>query len=400
VTETMWDQELLRVAAVRELGLLDTPREERFDRITRLTRQLLDVPIALVSLVDLDRQWFKSCAGIDMQEGPRSESLCSRAIASGGLLEVADATKDPRFAGNSLVLGPPYIRFYAGQPLSGPGGHLVGTLCVIDLEPRILTKAQRHRLRDLSAWVELECSVAQADRAARTAEKTRADFVSVVGRELHTPLTSIHGALELAGSGQFGALPPGVEKLVSIAAKNTDRLVRLADDVLDCSRLQNHRCNLRFTDVDLCEVVEQALNAVEGAAERTGIQLRADLERCFVRGDLDRLVQVLVNLLGNAIRVAPNGSPVAVRCTRVGDDAVIDVRDQGPGVPQAEVERIFEPFVQLPGHAGGAGLGLAIARGIVQAHGGAVRAESAPERGSTFTVTLPVAGPDVDRPWW
>ncbi|GLZ37338.1 GAF domain-containing sensor histidine kinase [Actinokineospora sp. NBRC 105648] len=399
-----WDSEIQRVAAVRALRLLDTPREERFDRITRLAQHLLRVPIALISLVEVDRQWFKSCAGLDSEQTHRGVSFCSHAIAAGRLLEVTDATLDPRFARNPHVLGDPGIRFYAGQPVAAPSGHLVGTLCVIDRVPRELTDLERGHLRDLAAWVQLECAVVQASRWERDNARTRRDFVSVLSHELRTPLTSIHGSLELAMSGRFGELAPQLRRLVGIAARNTDRLVRLAGDVLDLQHMRHGVLRLRLERLALSEVVDHAMQAVEHTARAAGVAVMASCgERAVVRGDGDRLVQVVTNLLANAVRVSTPGSRVRVGCDVSPGWAAITVRDQGPGVPPELLDAIFEPFAQFEvprqRQAGGAGLGLAITRGIVEAHGGRVRAFPAPGGGSTFEVVLPTGGPAEDRPW-
>src|SRR5450830_1857656 len=128
--------ETLRLAALRGTGLLDTPREERFDRLTRMARQLLGVKISVVSLVDSDRQWFKSCDGLDAEATSRDVSFCGHTILQPDIFEVPDALLDPRFADNPLVLGPPNIRFYAGAPLRSPEGLRLGSLCVIHDEPR------------------------------------------------------------------------------------------------------------------------------------------------------------------------------------------------------------------------------------------------------------------------
>ena len=127
-----------RLAALRELLLLDTPPEERFDRLARFAAEQLDTPIALLTLVDGQRQWFKSRMGIDVTETPRDVSFCGHAIMKNDLFVVEDASRDPRFADNPLVTGDPHLRFYAGAPLSAPGGHRIGTLCVIDTVPRTL----------------------------------------------------------------------------------------------------------------------------------------------------------------------------------------------------------------------------------------------------------------------
>ena len=138
-----------RLAALRTLAVLDTPPEDRFDRLTRLAAIIFECPIALVSLVDSERQWFKSCVGLAANETPRDVSFCGHAIHRDEALVVRNALADPRFADNPLVTHAPAIRFYAGQPLRSPGGHRIGTLCVIDREPRVPTAAQLAALADV-----------------------------------------------------------------------------------------------------------------------------------------------------------------------------------------------------------------------------------------------------------
>lgn len=127
-----------RLQALRELLLLDTPPEERYDRLARFVAEQLDMPIALLTLVDGQRQWFKSRVGVDVTETPRDISFCGHAILQDGLFVVEDARSDPRFSDNPLVVGAPHIRFYAGAPLSSPSGYRIGTLCVLDTVPRTL----------------------------------------------------------------------------------------------------------------------------------------------------------------------------------------------------------------------------------------------------------------------
>ncbi len=145
-----------RCAALHSLDILDTPAEERFDRVTRLAQQLFDVPIVLVSLVDSERQWFKSRQGLDATETPRSISFCGHAVAADAAFVIEDTLLDERFADNPLVTGEPHIRFYAGQPLRLPAGQRVGTLCMIDRKPRKLDGEQRNCLRDLALLIEAE----------------------------------------------------------------------------------------------------------------------------------------------------------------------------------------------------------------------------------------------------
>ncbi len=127
-----------RLNALRELLLLDTPPEERYDRLARFAAEQLDMPIALLSLVDGQRQWFKSRVGVEITEAARDISFCGHAIMKKELFVVEDASADPRFSDNPQVMGEPHIRFYAGAPLTSPSGHHIGTLCVIDTVPRTL----------------------------------------------------------------------------------------------------------------------------------------------------------------------------------------------------------------------------------------------------------------------
>ena len=147
--------EQARLDVLRSLNILDTLPEERFDRLTRLARKLFDVPIALVSLVDVNRQWFKSSAGLDATETPREISFCGHAILGEDILAIPDAARDERFHDNPLVTGEPGIRFYAGCPLTVANGKL-GTLCLIGKEPREFDEDDRALLRDLARIVEQE----------------------------------------------------------------------------------------------------------------------------------------------------------------------------------------------------------------------------------------------------
>ncbi|ARP97348.1 sensor domain-containing diguanylate cyclase [Bordetella genomosp. 13] len=147
-----------RIAALRTLNILDTLPEERFDRYTRMARRLFGVPVSLVSLIDTDRQWFKSRMGLDVPQTPRDVSFCGHAILGDGVLLVPDARNDERFHDNPLVSGDPHIRFYAGCPLAAPDGSKLGTLCLLDFEPRSMDEENQGLLRDLAGMVQEELS--------------------------------------------------------------------------------------------------------------------------------------------------------------------------------------------------------------------------------------------------
>src|SRR5688572_1160630 len=153
--------EVARLETLHALNILDTSPEERFDRLTRLARRMFHVPIALVSLIDANRQWFKSSAGLDVRETPRDTSFCGHAILDDAIMMVPNALDDPRFADNPSVTGEPHVRFYAGAPLKAPNGTRLGTLCIIDRKARVLDADDLAALRDMAAIVEDELAARQ-----------------------------------------------------------------------------------------------------------------------------------------------------------------------------------------------------------------------------------------------
>lgn len=180
------DGEDARLESLRRLDVLDTPREERFDRITRLAAHVAGTEIALVSLVDRDRQWFKSSVGLDVQSTSRDASFCAHAILDAGPMVVEDATDDPRFADNPLVTGAPNIRMYVGHPIHAPDGAPVGTLCVIGRSPGTLDPATMDALRDLAALVEIELD---RDRLTESERELRGHLEDARRRLAVDPLT-------------------------------------------------------------------------------------------------------------------------------------------------------------------------------------------------------------------
>ena len=181
------ENEARRLATLRGMEILDTPREERFDRYTRIAARAFDMPIALISLIDESRQWFKSAVGINGNETPRDISFCGHTILGDGVFEVRNARLDPRFRDNLLVVRSPRIRFYAGAPLKAPDGHRIGTLCIIDRIPRELSDDEKTMLQNLADMVagEIIRKVdAEADRSDRiTHMVSGTDFFNSIAGE-------------------------------------------------------------------------------------------------------------------------------------------------------------------------------------------------------------------------
>ncbi len=190
--------ETCRLQSLQSLRILDTEPEERFDRITRLAKRIFGTPIALVSLVDRNRQWFKSRQGLEARETPREISFCGHAVAQNELLVVADAALDPRFRDNPLVTGAPNIRFYAGCPVRAPNGSALGTLCIIDTTPREFSAEDRAFLCELGSMIDDELiSLSRASTDDLTGLSNRLGFrtiaahVLAVCRRTHSPAVTV-----------------------------------------------------------------------------------------------------------------------------------------------------------------------------------------------------------------
>ncbi|NTX63492.1 response regulator [Myxococcus sp. CA051A] len=228
-------------------------------------------------------------------------------------------------------------------------------------------------------------------------ERMKNEFVSTVSHELRTPLTSIRGSLGLLEGGIVGELPEQALDMVRIARSNTERLIRLINDILDLEKMEAGKLELKLAPLEGPELVDATFSGLRGVADAAGVALRAVVEDApRVKGDRDRLIQVLTNLVSNAVKFSPRGAEVAVHVRLEAPGRVrFSVVDRGPGIPEVQRGQLFARFHQLDGSdtrsKGGTGLGLAISQAIVNQHGGSIEVESALGTGSTFTFTLDAA---------
>ncbi len=380
-----------RLAALQELRLLDTPAEERFDRITRTARDLFHVPIALISLVDAKRQWFKSRTGLDVTETPRSISFCGHAILGDDALVVENALEDSRFSDNPLVTSPPEIRFYAGIPLRSRTGRKLGTLCLLDRMPRSFGAEEVARLRDLAAWAERELNLS-VEVEASIAEM-RETFVRLVSHELRTPVTSIVGALELMRGDSVAG--DHIDALSGIAIDGARKLNRIVDDIVEISELDAGQQDVTPSRIELSLFIEAAMEHYVAAARQVGVDMTmaapADLS---IQAAPKLLGRILRTLLDNALRFSPPDTTITLAAAPTNQSMIrISIRDHGPGIPAEHIPRLFQPFVQADASDSrshnGFGVGLAICRRLATAMGGQLGYEPAEGGGSRFFVDLP-----------
>ncbi len=385
-----------RLAALAATGLLDSPPEEAFDRLTRLAAEFLKAPLAQVNLVDDHRQFSKSTVAPegwpDDPNTPLEDCYCKWAVAECAPVVVADARTDTRTC-DSKPLRDQNLVSYLGVPLVLSTGHALGTLCVAGFEPREWTPRELRVLQDLGASAANEMEMRLNAAARRELARMKDEFISIVAHELRTPLTSIRGSLGLLASGKLDGTPQA-HRMLQIAAQNSDRLVALINDMLDLDRMHSGRLEMEPALHAVEPLVQQALDAVQGAAAELQVRLEARVDPgLHVWADAGRVVQVLVNLLSNAAKFSPAGALVEVIAEDRGSNALFQVRDRGRGIPADRLDDIFERFRQVDSSdardKGGTGLGLAICRTIVQQHGGRIWVASEWGKGSTFFFTLP-----------
>ncbi len=235
----------------------------------------------------------------------------------------------------------------------------------------------------------------------REIERMKNEFVSVVSHELRTPLTSIRGALGLLASGKMGEFPEKAHRMLDIAVNNTDRLMRLINDILDIERIDSGRTVMQKREIDIADIMQQAVDVMRAMADKASVVLEVVPIHLNIELDPDRFIQTFTNLLSNAIKFSPPSGVVTIG-GQLGTGVLhLFVRDQGRGIPPDKLETIFERFHQVDAsdsrEKGGTGLGLAICRTIVQQHGGRIWAESMEGKGSTFCIDLPLAAQEPRR---
>jgi signal transduction histidine kinase/ActR/RegA family two-component response regulator len=417
-----------RLAVLESYGILDTPPEKAFDDVVKLTGQLLDAPIVAVNLIARGRQWFKSEIGLGIREMPLDDSICRFALIEGQGMVVPDTLEDVRFQCNPLVTGAPGLRFYAGQVLRTRDGVALGTLCVLDTAPRPqgLTAQQAFTLSTLARQImsQIELRKALADQQAliaqqaatqaalRLADRKKDEFLAMLAHELRNPLAPITAAAAILTSFKFDEAM--VKRTSAIIARQAGHMTALIDDLLDVSRVTRGKVELETVDLDIRDVIADAVEQVRPLIERHAHRLDLQLATgdAIVTGDRKRLVQVMTNLLSNAAKYTPDGGRIDVvldtvyakvhaKVHRTAPDAdagtlSIVIRDNGIGMAPELIASAFDLFSQgaqgLDRSQGGLGIGLALVKSLLQLHGGTIAAESGGTgMGSTFRVTLPLA---------
>ncbi len=515
-----------RLEKLHSYNILDTYAEDIFDDLTKMVAKLLNVPIVLVSLVDKDRQWFKSKVGLEANETPREISFCRYTIMQDEILEVENAHADERFNRNPLVTGNPNIAFYAGAPLTDNEGFNIGTLCAIDTVPKTLTEFERSILdtvsktimrliefrkkqeeqviynkffdltldmlcvastdgffkllnpsftkimgwseedlmrnkfidyihpedvdttikefkklrkgynavgfqnrfktkagkwlwlewtcysdqntkelfavaRDITDLKEIQTGLINEKKETEKLTLAKDEFLANMSHEIRTPLNSILGFLDLLSKTSLNEEQKQYVDISSIASKN---LAVLVNDILDISKLESGRILLEDAPINVEGIIKQVIHLLSSKASVKNIKLMSTIDNsipAFLQGDETRITQILVNLIGNAIKFTDSGF-VEVKVMEIHKNKEyvslrFSVKDSGIGIPLEKQHLIFERFTQAETSTtrlyGGTGLGLNIVKMLVDLFGGKLELESLPGKGSEFSfeLTLPIS---------
>jgi PAS domain S-box-containing protein len=288
-----------------------------------------------------------------------TESLICTTLVE-GTLQSSELEQFRRADGSTFPAG------YVSSPMCDDDGHVIGAVVTF----RDMT--QKHEV-----------------------DRLKSQFVSTVSHELRTPLTSIRGALGLLSGGLLGTVSAKGQRMLEIAVSNTDRLVRLINDILDVERIESEVMKMGGDVVDGLDLMKRAAEGIQSIADGAGVRIVIEPATALILGDADRLNQTLTNLLGNAIKFSPRDTTVTMGLHAAGGKCTFRIADQGRGVPASKLEMIFARFQQVDASdsrdKGGSGLGLAICRSIVDAHGGRIWAERNEPAGTVFQFTIPSA---------
>lgn len=402
-----------RLAALRETGLLDSEIEEEFDRLTRLAAKLLSAPATFFSLVDADRDFYKSCFGfpepLASERQMEGTTFCHYALVADGALVIPDTRADPIYRNVPTVesLG---VSAYIGVPIHGPSGLVLGSFCAIDFQPRDWSPLEVEVMKELAKSAEREVAIRDwVRRQARHMEeeqRARQDLEEVMRsrdklvrgftHDVKNPLGAADGFLALMEEGITGEISEPVKAAVARVRRIIGDAVGLINSQLEIARAETDGLEIRREPVNLPEIVRRLAEEYRAHAEAKGLELRCEVSDAFpsLRTDTVRVRQVLGNLLSNAVKYTPSGTITIMTQLDRGAGpgwASIAVSDTGPGISEAQRHLLFREFSRLNPDAGnGVGVGLSISQRLAHALGGEIRMYDASGGGSVFALRLPL----------
>jgi len=386
--------ELERLKELNELKILDTVEEFDFDAITQLAASICQTPISLVSLIDTERQWFKSHFGLEARHTPREIAFCSHAILQDDIFIVEDSRLDTRFKDNPLATNNPNVIFYAGIPLITKKNNALGTLCVIDHQARSLTQNQIESLKLLARQVVALFELRQAKNNFAEEVSSKLRFLSSINHEMRTPINILNGYIELI---EDDAITSGDEKTresCQYIKTACDQLTHLVKDVVDQISIESGILKVYPKEFILNNLIHDAIKETRLIASKKNIIIQVFYERIEkVLADENKVKQIILNLLTNAINYGNPDSTIDIKIDhRKAEFINIRVTNSGKEISQQDRSRIFERYFRSSDYGNGIipglGLGLPIARHFARAQGGDLILESSVNSMTTFLLLL------------
>ena len=386
-----------RLQLLESYSILDTLPETDFDNITAIASQICNIPISLITLVDRDRQWFKSHHGLEVTETPREHAFCAHAIHdTNTVFIIEDARNDERFHDNPLVTGYPNVIFYAGVPLTNSAGLPLGTLCVIDNKPNVLNESQLKALKSLANQVMnllelrknkfyLEKAILELEIRNQELEK----FVYVAAHDLKSPLNNISTLTNLLKEEYSTEIDTEAQNIITSIQHSSEQLRSLIDGLLDYSK-STKVIHYNKTEINL-EKLREDLIILFSFESKCIIKLTSDLKHIYA--NKTAIEQILIHLVTNAIK--HNDKPVTeieLNATENKTQYKISLKDNGPGIPLESRQRIFQLFETLTDKdkfgQTNIGIGLATVKKLVENLGGQIHVESEIGESASFIFTI------------
>lgn len=392
------DNEKERLAALNRYNILDTLPEEEFNDIARLVAYICNVPVAHVSFMAEDRQWFKATVGFDAENVARDTTFCQYTILESDMWVIPDANKEPKLIGNPNIGGGFNVGFYAGIPLTSPEGYNIGTICAIDHVPKTINDDQKNALKILARHVisqlELRVKNIELDKQKEIAEMAiyaKDSFLANMSHEIRTPLNAIIGFTDLMARSPLDTIQKDYISNVQTAGEN---LMVIINDILDLSKIESGNLIIESHAFNLKTALKHAYNLLKVKAnENTEFNLFLDADMPeMVIGDKGRLNQIITNLAGNAIKFTHDGE-ITISVKKIAETADgytlrFSVKDTGIGIAAEKLVTIFDRFTQAEESTtrrfGGTGLGLNIVKQLVELQKGEIHVKSRLGSGSEF----------------
>lgn len=384
-----------RIAALERYRIFGAPNQAAFDNIVKLASTIFQVPIAHISFLDADHEFMIANVGLgEVGLLDRGDSLCALTILEPRVLVVEDALKEPMLDKHPAVHGEFALRFYAGAPIITPDGHIIGTMCLVDKQPRKLTDQQIVILAELAkvAMEQVELRRANIEKAdnLRFLLSQKDEFIGIASHELRTPITSLKAYLQLIKRSLPELQASHLPHLVQKAANSLEKLNGLIEDMLTANRLSTGMLTPEKTNFD----IHQAITTCCEELYQIDVNIpNISGEPTSVHADPKQIYQAMGKLIDNAIKYAAGKDKLEISISQKDDMAVVRITDLGPGIAPQRLPRLFERYGTYDSRKqiSGLGLGLYISADIVKSNGGEIGVESQLGMGTTFWFSLPLA---------